>query len=219
MKLTNAEILKIESEMIDVEALALEVPERRSEPLLRRGDRELPLEHEAAAESFLVAEMEGRVRLSRETRLREEKRLALRQKKRKRHGGASRGRRHWKRKEQTRQRMLDRSYDKDAYAWFRWSNKCPIDMTREEWDRHLAPVFSEYPRGSLRWSRWNAGRAYSVYNLILTYQGKTSRGKPKPAVVVYDGRDALMWDVQIPELAERAMYLGQKKKPPSGGCS
>lgn len=224
MELTIDEILKngyemlgVEQHMLDLENMALERPLLTEKPLLQRSEGELPLIHRAASESFLVAELEGRARLSDETRLLEEKRLALRMRKRKRHGGASRGRRHWKRKEQTRQRMLDRKYDEDAYVWFMWANKRPVDITREEWDRHLAGVFSNYPRGSLAWKRWMHERAYSVYNLIIEYKPVDARNKPKPAVLVYDGRDALMWDVQQPELAERAMYLSQKKKPPEGG--
>lgn len=214
MNLTNAEILKIEQEMLRLEDMELELPVWRCEPLLLKGKGELPLEHKAAAESFLVAELEGRARLSHETRLREERRLALRQKKRKRHGGASRGRRHWKRKEKTRQRALDRKYDEDAYKWFMWANKTPVDITREEWDRWLAPVFSEYPRGALVWKRPNNRRAYSVYNLVIEYRAVDRRYKKLPAVVVYDGQNSLMWDVQHPEHAERALYLAQKKKPP-----
>lgn len=210
---------QIDSLRLDIDSIALEEPQWRSEPLLRKGKGELPLEHQAAAESFLVAELEGRARLSDETRLREEKRLALRAKKRKRHGGASRGRRHWKRKLQTKEKALDRAYDRDAYVWFMQANKRPVDMTREEWDRWLANIFSEYPRGSLRWKRPNSERAFSVYNLIVSYHPIDSRGKPRPAVCVYDGSNALMWDVQQPELVERAMYLSQKKKPPSGGSS
>ena len=219
MKLTIDEILKIESEMLNLDSIVTELPEWRSEPVLRKTDRALPLEHVAAAESFLVAEMEGRARLSMETRLREERRLALRSKKRKRHGGASRGRRHWKRKLQTKEKALDRAYDRDAYVWFMYANKRPVDITREEWDRWLANIFSEYPRGSLRWKRPNSERAFSVYNLIVSYHPLDARGKPKPPVVVYDGADSLMWDVQQDEHVERAMYLSQKKKPPSGGCS
>lgn len=213
IKLTNDELAEIDSLMLNLQEMESELPVWRSEPVLRKTGKALPLEHEAAAESFLVAEMEGRARLSMETRLREERRLALRQKKRKRHGGASRGRRHWKRKEKTRQRMLDRKYDEDAYMWFMWANKRPVDITREEWDRWLAPVFSEYPRGALVWKRPNSQRAYSVYNLVIEYRAVDSRYKPKPPVVVYDGADSLMWDVQQPEHVERALYLSQKKKP------
>lgn len=212
-KLTIDELAAIDTIRLDLDTMELQAPQWRSKPLLQRSERELPLEHRAAAENFLVAELEGRARLSDETRLREERRLALRQKKRKRHGGASRGRRHWKRKEKTRQRRLDRKYDEDAYTWFMWANKRPVDMTREEWDRWLAPVFSEYPRGALVWKRPNSQRAYSVYNLKIVYKPLNARGKPKPPVVVYDGADSLIWDAQHPEHAERVMYLSQKKKP------
>lgn len=207
MKLTNDVFDEIYIPPVDVEALASTLPVWHSKPLLRKGDRVLPLEHEAASESFLVAELEGRARLSHETRLREERRLALRQKKRKRHGGASRGRRHWKSKEKTRQRMLDRKYDEDAYTWFMWANKRPVDMTREEWDRWLQPIFENYPRKSLRWTRPNGRKAYSVYNLKVWYQPYNSRGKKLPEQMVYNGEDSLVWDAQNPELAERVVKL------------
>lgn len=201
--LTNEELDRISSMRINVEEMALEEPVWRSKPLLQRTERELPLEHRAASESFLVAELEGRARLSRETRLREEERLASRLKKRKRHTGASRGRRHWKRKEQTKQRKLDRLYDRDAYQWFKYGIKLPLRLTRQEWDRWLKPVFEEYPRGSLKWKRPDNTRAFSVYNLILTYHPLDSRGKPKKPIQVYDGRDSMMWDAQDAEWKDR----------------
>lgn len=178
----------------------------RDKPLLRKGAEALPLVHEAAAESFLVAELEGRARLSNETRKREEARIAKRQRQRKRHEGASRGRRHWKRKLQTKEKALDRAYDKDAYMWFMKGYRFPADITREEWDEKLAPVFSEYPRGSLRWSR-HAGRNMNIYTMVLYYHPVDARGKPKPKRLVYDGATHVMWDVQQPERAERVVFL------------
>lgn len=214
IKLTNDELATIDTLKLNLEDMYTELPTWRSEPVFKKSGKELPLEHEAAAESFLVAELEGRARLSAETKHREVRRLALRQKKRKRHGGASRGRRHWKSKLRTKEKALDRAYDVDAYIWFMWANKRPVDCTRDEWNRWLAPIFEEHPRGSLTWSRPNANRAYSIYNLKVVYHPLDARGKKKPSVVVYDGQNSLMWDVQQPELAERAMYLSQKKKPP-----
>jgi hypothetical protein len=108
--------------------------------------------------------------------------------------------------------MLDRKYDEDTYTWFMWANKRPVDMTREEWDRWLQPVFENYSRGSLRWTRPNGSRAFSVYNLVVWYCPVNSRGKKLPEQKVYDGGDSLIWDAQKPELAERVMYLSRMKK-------
>jgi hypothetical protein len=198
--------LRITSEDMQLAPLAL-----HEKPLLRRSESALPLVHEAASESFLVAEMEGRARLSGETRKREEARIAKRQRQRKRHEGACRGRRHWKRKEQTKEKALDRAYDKDAYMWFMKGYRFPADITRDEWEEKLQPVFSEYPRGSLRWSKHGGGRNMNVYTMVLYYHPLDARGKPKPRRLVYDGAAHVMWDVQQPERAERVMFLTTPK--------
>lgn len=207
IELTIDDLARIDTLRVSIEDMQLEQPQWRSAPVLRRSREALPLEHEAASESFLVAELEGRCRLSDETRLREEERLRRKARKRKRHGGASRGHRHWKRKQQTKEKALDRAYDRDAFVWFKRSCAIPLDITQAEWDRCLAPVFEEHPRKSLRWKRHSWGRNGNIYTLILTYCPVDSRGKPKQPVVVYDGQDKLMEEIQVKELAERALAL------------
>lgn len=194
--LTIEELDRIDSIRINLDDMQLEQPVWSYKPLLQQTEGCLPLEHRAASESFLVAELEGRARLSAETRLREEERLASKLKKRKRHSGASRGRRHWKRKEQTKQKAMDRKYDSDTYEWFKYGIKLPLRLTKEEWDRWLQQIFEEYPRGSLKWKRPDNTRAFTVYNLVLTYHPVDARNKPKKPVQVYDGRDSMMWDAQ-----------------------
>ena len=211
LNLTIEELSKINTVRVNVEDMSLEAPTASRKPLLQRTDKELPLEHKAASESFLVAEMEGRARLSKETRLREEKRLALRQRKRKRHTGASRGRRHWKRKQQTKEKALDRAYDRNPYEWFKRSCGGPVDITQEEWDRYLQEVFENHPRKSLVWKKHRWGRNFNVYSLILHYQGYDARGKPKPLQLVYDGESYIFQDVCNPEIADRVYWLTSYK--------
>lgn len=206
MELTIDEIKKIEMEMISLEDMELQAPVWHSKPLLRKSTKVLPLEHEAASESFLVAEMEGRARLSCETRLREERRLALKGRKRKAHTGGGRGRRHWKRKLQTKEKALERAYERDAYQWFRGACYAPVDITREEWDRWLAPIFENYPRKSLKWKK-PANVTMNVYTMDLTYHPVDARNKPKKPQLVYKGADSAMWDVQQPRYAERVVEL------------
>ena len=213
--LTFDDLDKIDMLRISIDDIPLEAPVWRSEPLLRRSGTQLPLEHEAASESFLVAELEGRCRLSNETRLREEARLRKKARVRKKHGGASRGRRHWKSKEATKRRRNQKGYEEKPYEWFMNSVNGPADVTREEFDRKLRPVFEEHPHGSLRWKRLDASRAFDIYNMDVFYFPRDTRNKPLPSRQVYNGRNELMDDIQVRELQERAMFLESKGRKKS----
>jgi len=194
----------------------LEEPEWRSKPLLRKTGVELPLEHEAASESFLVAEVEGRVRLSDETRLLEEKRLRIKGHKRKRHGGASRGRRHHKSKEATKRKRRLKAWADDPLTRIRFSFKQGVDIREDEWQRLIEPVWSKYSterRNELRIRvAGRSGDPLHVYNLLLEH-GRASG----PKKIVYNGPNQQLLDVQNPEYVQRVMELQAIKKPPEGG--
>lgn len=190
----------------------LEQPEWRSKPLLRKTGVELPLEHEAASESFLVAEMEGRVKLSEETRLMEEKRLKQRSHKRKRY--ARRGRFHHKSKEATKRKRNLKAWKDDPLTRIRHSFRQGVDITDEEWQRLIEPVWRRYPTETLRVRVAKGGRGRGdtpnplhAYNLLLEH-GRASG----PKQVVYNGPNQAILDVQDSKYSGRVMELMGSRK-------
>jgi hypothetical protein len=189
-KLTNEELAWLNTIQISLDDMAPSLPVWRSKPLLRKGDRELPLEHEAASEDFLVAELEGRCRLSPETRKREVERLARKRRKRKKY--ALRGRRHHRAKAATKRRAMERLWEKDPLTRLKFVFRQGVDITQEEWDRLVGGKW----KYGMKVVRTGSGKLH-VYNLLLLDKGK----------VVYDGREQYMVDVQDPALAARVVEL------------
>lgn len=183
---------------VSVEDMPLEAPVWHSKPLLRKGVKELPLEHEAASESFLVAEMEGRVRLSPETRLREERRLAKLMKPRKKY--KLRGRRHHRAKAATLRRRRREDWQKNPLWAIKASFRQGVDISEEEWQRLVQPVWDQHPTGVLK-VKSPGGKPMNVY---------TMRVVDKEGRVVYDGFNQAVLDVQDPVYASRVLELGNK---------
>jgi hypothetical protein len=188
------------------ERMALEEPVWRSKPLLRRQAEALPLEHEAASESFLVAELEGRCKLSKETRLKEEKRLAKRGKKRKPYTYRDGSRKHRKTKEATKRRYREKLWKKDPLTRIRHSFRQGVDITAEEWQRLIEPVWQSFSAESLRLRATESNRL-NVYNLLIIH---TPKGRGASPQVVYDGPSQAVWDSQDPAYSARVMELGKK---------
>lgn len=183
----------------------LEEPVWRSKPLLRKTAAELPLEHEAASESFLVAEMEGRVRLSEETRLLEEQRLARKAKKRKPYSRMAKGRFHHKRKEANRRKRRARAWKEDPLTRIRYSFKQGVDIREDEWQRLIEPAWKQFPTETLRVRKaGGAGgtRCLHVYNLLLEYTGGASG-----PLVVYNGPNQAITDSMDSQHSGRVMEL------------
>lgn len=206
-ELTNEELEQLDILMdtlrVDID---VEQPVWRSKPLLRKTGVELPLEHEAASESFLVAEMEGRVKLSEETRLLEEKRLKQRSHKRKRY--ARRGRFHHKTKEATARRRKLKAWADDPLTRIRHSFRQGVDITDEEWQRLIEPVWRRYPTETLR-VRVAGGRGgpLTAYNILVEH-GRASG----PKQVVYNGPNQAILDVQDSKYSGRVMELRSPRK-------
>jgi hypothetical protein len=206
-ELTNEELEQLDMLMgtlrVDID---VEQPVWRSKPLLRKTGVELPLEHEAASESFLVAEMEGRVKLSEETRLLEEKRLKQRSHKRKRY--ARRGRFHHKTKEATKRKRNLKAWADDPLTRIRHSFRQGVDIRQDEWQRLLEPVWRMHPTESLR-LRQDSGRGgpLHIYNIIVT-AGRASG----PKVVVYNGPNQAITDSMDSAYVDRLMELTGPRK-------
>lgn len=190
-KLTNDELaqldilldtLRVDEENIDAKALV-----RPYKPFFRKGGRQLPLEHEAAAENFLVAEMEGRCKLSKETRAREVERLEQRAKRRKPYPKLAKGRYHHKRKAATKRRAARKAWVQYPLDKLRRVMKQGVDIRQDQWDRLIAPVWKEGCR-----VKPTDKNTLSVYNmLVLDKEGR----------VLYHGPNQRVWDAQHPEWA------------------
>lgn len=183
----------------------VDAPVWTSKPLLRRQAEELPLVHEAGSESFLVAEMEGRVRLSAETRLMEEVRLQKRARKRKKY--RLRGRYHHRSKAATKRRQREKDWSRNPLGALKASFRQGVDVTQDEWQRLIEPAWSQHPTGVLK-VKSPGGKPVNVYNMrVVDGEGR----------VWYDGPNQAIWDAQDPryalrvrELANKPPYLGTK---------
>jgi hypothetical protein len=206
-ELTIDELAWLDTVRIPESVLTLEEPVWRSKPTLRKSEEPLPLEHEAASESFLVAELEGRVRLSAETRAMEEKRLSKKLKKRKPY--SLRKGSHWKKKAATKKRAAKRLWDKDPLTRVRHTFRQGVDITREEWQRLIEPVWrsqAEMPR-----IRSTGGGRLNVYNLLLVSEGN---GDGASGQTLYVGPDQAITDSMDSLYSARVLELLAKKNPP-----
>lgn len=140
----------------------------------------------AHAEDFLALEAVGRVRLSRETRKAELKRLKRKYKKRKKYTFRY-GRKHNKKKEVTKKEYNNKRWERDPLTRLKYTFRKPVHITQEEWDTHIAPVWNQYERKYLK-LKCSEPRM-TVFNLLIEYHAPRERyaRKVPPAVVVYDG--------------------------------
>ena len=175
---------------VEPENMPLEAPLRPSKPFFRRGPVPLPLVHEAHAENFLVAELEGRCKLSKETRLKEEARLAARAKQRKPYRAKAKGRFHHKSKAKTKRLRRLREWQATPLSKLRRVMKQGVSITQEQWDRLIAPVWGEGAKVH------PAGRGtMTVYKMRVIRDG----------VRVYDGPNQLVRDAQDPRFHKEVM--------------
>lgn len=205
--MSSAELAQLDmlmgTERVSVEDMPLEAPVWHSKPLLRQQVAELPLEHEAGSESFLVAELEGRVKLSADTRRREEKRLAKKLKPRKKYTYRNGARKHWKTKQATKRRRWEKAWREAPLDRLIYGYPYPVDIRPDEWQRRVAPVYDGHAVGTLRVKNGGRGKL-TIYNLQLVHR--------KTGEIVYNGLDHIIEDVQVPELAERVVQLTQPHK-------
>ena len=147
----------------------------------------------AHAEDFIALEALGRVRLSKETRKAELKRLKRKYKKRKKYTFRY-GRKHNKQKAKARKEYNNRRWEKNPLERLRHTSRKPVAITQADWDRCIAPVWDKYDRKYLRIK--GGEDSYTIHNLILEYtppRERYARKTPKP-VIVYDGYSQAVYD-------------------------
>ena len=170
----------------DAQATGLErVSLRLSRGLIKR----------AHAEDFLALEAAGRVRLSSATRKAETKRLKRKYKKRKKYTFRY-GRKHNKQKAKTRKEYNNRKWEKDPLTRLKYTSRKPVNITQEDWDRCIAPVWEQYDRKHLKIKGGDRDNGYTIHNMLLEYhppRERYARKTPKP-VVVYDGYSQAVYD-------------------------
>ena len=149
----------------------------------------------AHAEDFIALEALGRVRLSKETRRAELKRLKRLHKKRKRYTFRY-GRKHNKHKAQTKKQYNNRRWEKDPLTRLKYTSRKPVNITQADWDRCIAPVWEQYDRKHLKIKGGDRDNGYTIHNILLEYhppRERYARKTPKP-VVVYNGFDQAVYD-------------------------
>lgn len=149
----------------------------------------------AHADNFIVLEALGRVRLSKETRRAELKRLKRLHKKRKRYTFRY-GRKHNKHKAQTKKQYNNRRWEKDPLTRLKYTSRKPVNITQADWDRCIAPVWEQYDRKHLKIKGGDRDNGYTIHNMLLEYhppRERYARKTPKP-VVVYNGFDQVVYD-------------------------
>ena len=147
----------------------------------------------AHAEDFIALEALGRVRLSKETRKAELKRLKRKYKKRKKYTFRY-GRKHNKQKAKTRKEYNNRRWENAPLERLRHTSRKPVAITQADWDRCIGPVWNKYDRKYLRIK--GGEDSYTIHNLILEYtppRERYARKTPKP-VIVYDGYSQAVHD-------------------------
>ncbi len=121
---------------------------------------------EARNRNFLVEEVMGKCKLSKKTRKAEELRLRKQATKRKEYKLKSR--KHWKQKEKTRKEYNNRLWERDPLSRIKYTFRAGCDITPEEWERKVAPIWNRYDRKNIKISRVGQGRI-NIHNLVLTY--------------------------------------------------
>jgi hypothetical protein len=140
----------------------------------------------AHASDFLALEALGRVRLSKETRKAEVKRLKRKYKKRKKYTFRY-GRKHNKQKERTKKEYNNKRWERDPLSRLKYTFRKPVHITQQEWDEYIAPVWEKYDRKYLKLKC--SEPKMTVFNLLIEYhppRERYARKTPTP-VVVYDG--------------------------------
>ena len=182
----DAERLSVADVSITAPTDAPEVQTCRTEALRR-------IQKEAHAKNYLVEEVMGKCKLSQATREVEERRLKKLGRKRKEYKLKSR--KHWKQKEKTRKEYNNRLWERDPLSRLKYTFRNGCDITPEEWNRKVAPIWDRYGHKHLKIKTVGGGRM-TVHNLVLVYhppRERYSHKTPKP-VVVYYGPDEAVYD-------------------------
>ena len=182
----DAERLSVADVSLTAPTIAPEAQTCRTEALRR-------IQRDAYAHNFLVDEILGKCRLSATTRRAEEARLKKQAKQRKEYKLKSR--KHWKQKEKTRKEYNNKLWERNPLSRLKYTFRQGCDITPEQWEKKVAPVWDRYGHKHLKVRTEGKGRM-TVYNLVLTYhppRERYSREQPKP-VRVYYGPDEAVYD-------------------------
>ena len=182
----DAERLAVSDVTLTAPTVAPEVQTCRTEVLRA-------IQRDAHGHNFLVDEIMGKCRLSKKTRKAEERRLRKQSSKRKEYKLKSR--KHWKQKEKTRKEYNNRLWERDPLSRLKYTFRNGCDITPEEWNRKIKPVWDRYGHKHLKIKTVGGGRM-TVHNLVLVYhppRERYSHKTPKP-VVVYYGPDEAVYD-------------------------
>ena len=185
-----------DSERLSVGDVSLTLPQVAPAAQVGRTEAYRALLKEARSKNYLVEEVMGKCKLSQATRELEERRLRRLGTKRKEYKLKSR--KHWKQKDKTRKEYNNRLWERDPLTRIRYTFRAGCDITPEEWDRKVKPVWNRYGHKHLKISRIGMGRL-TIYNLVLTYhppKERYSREQPKP-VRVYYGPDEAVYDSMV----------------------
>lgn len=158
----------------------------------------LILKREAHSEDFIALEGLGRVRLSEQTRKAEMRRLNRKYGRRKKYKLKYGKRSHHKTKQANatarKKEYNNRRWETNPLDRLKYSLRKSVDISQEDWDRCVAPVWKLYDRKHLK-IKCNADKL-TIYTMILVYtppKDKWSR-KPSKPQIVYDGYSQAVYD-------------------------
>ena len=156
-------------------------------------------QEDEALPSLLVLEQQGRVRLSEETRRREEERLAklARKKRSLRHRNnakVKRGRRHHRAKAATVRRNRAKLWASNPLLCLLYRNRYTCKaIDKKLWDEYIMPIWRMYEPSKLNINtkRGTGTRAdpWTIYNIDVVH---------KELGILYKGEDQLLYDLSCP---------------------
>ena len=182
-----------DAERLSVGDVSLTLPQVAPAQQVGRTEALRRIQKEARAKNYLVEEVMGKCKLSQATREVEERRLKKLGRKRKEYKLKSR--KHWKQKEKTRKEYNNKLWERDPLSRLKYTFRNGCDITPEEWNRKVAPIWDRYGHKHLKVKTVGGGRM-TVHNLVLVYhppRERYSHKTPKP-VVVYYGPDEAVYD-------------------------
>lgn len=162
---------------------------------LRKGKEENGPEgliERAEAINWLEEEIRGKVRLSKETREREEERIFYKKKPRKKYTWHN-GRKHWKTRKNTKKRYLNKLWKVQPLERLKYAFRQPVLITQEEWDEYVKPIWDRYDRKYLKIKvAPKSGNKLTVWNMQIFYIDPDTKKSSK----IYDGNNCLLDRIQ-----------------------
>jgi hypothetical protein len=161
----------------------------------------LMIKREAHSEDFIALEALDRVRLSEETRKAEMRRLNRKYGRRKKYKLRYGKRSHHKTKEANtnarKKEYNNKRWETAPLDRLRYSLRKPVDISQDDWDRCVAPVWNQYDRKYLK-VKCSAPKL-TIHTMVLEYHPPKERyARKSPTVqVVYDGYSQAVYDAMV----------------------